>query len=60
MPKVRSPYDEPVIVPWLDHRIVDPGQEVVVTPEQVPGFLAAGWTTVDTDNRKAASAAKEG
>lgn len=53
MPKVRSPYSEPVIVPWLDNRIVDPGQEVVVTPDLVPGFIAAGWTPVETPARRA-------
>ena len=59
MPKVRSPYDEPVIVPWLDHRIVDPGQEVAVTPDQVKGFLAAGWVAVDTTARRAADTEKQ-
>lgn len=55
MPKVRSPYDEPVIVPWLDHRTVNPGQIVGVTDDQLAGFLASGWLPADADTKKAAA-----
>jgi hypothetical protein len=56
MPKLRSPYNEPVIVPWLDHRTVNPGQVVGVTDAQLPGFLASGWEPADAETKKAAAA----
>lgn len=59
MPKVRSPYDDPRHVPDLDYRIVDPGQEVAVTPEQLPRFLAAGWIPVDTPARRGTDTQKQ-
>lgn len=54
--KVRSPYAEPVIVPWLDHRTVNPNQVVGVTEAQLPGFLASGWQPADAETKKAAAA----
>lgn len=54
--KVRSPYAEPVVVPWLDNRTVNPGQVVDVPDGQLPGFLAAGWAPADAETKKAAAA----
>lgn len=47
MAKIRSPFDEPVRVPWLGDRVVDP-DEVVPCPDRfVENFVAAGWQVVD-------------
>ncbi len=55
MAKVRQPYDEPVVVPALDHRTVNPGQVVTVDDREVASFLAAGWTPADADTKKTAA-----
>lgn len=54
MAKVRQPYAEPVIVPWLGGQAVNPGQVVAVRDEQLPGFLEAGWQPGDAATKKAA------
>lgn len=53
--KVRSPYAEPVVVPGLDNRTVNPGQVVDVPDGQLPGFLEAGWAPADAESKKAAA-----
>lgn len=55
--KVRQPYDEPVIVPWLDDKIVNPGQVVDIAPDQLEGFLASTWVPADPEAKKAAAEA---
>lgn len=52
--KVRQPYDEPVVVPALDQRTVNPGQVVTIPEDQLASFLSAGWKPADADTRKAA------
>lgn len=55
--KVRSPYAEPVDVPWLG-MTVNPGQVVDIPADQLPNWLEAGWEPADPDTRKAAAAAR--
>lgn len=52
MAKVRQPYDEPVIVPALDDRVVNPGQVVTIPDDQLPNFLEAGWKPADAATKK--------
>jgi hypothetical protein len=47
MTKIRSPFDEPVRVPWLNERIVGPDEVVQVPDQYVENFLAGGWQLVD-------------
>jgi hypothetical protein len=52
--RVRQPYDEPVIVPALDDRVVNPHQVVDIPNVHLPNFLAAGWRPADADTKKSA------
>lgn len=54
MAKVRQPYDEPVVVPWLGDQTVNPGQVVAIRDDQLAGFLEAGWQPADPAAKKAA------
>lgn len=56
MPKLRSPYPERRVVPWLG-REIDPDEVVDVPDRDVPSYLAAGWKPVDDPKPKAAAAA---
>lgn len=56
--KIRSPYDEPVRVPWLDDLVVNPGQVVTVPEPMLVNFLAAGWEPADKEAKDAAAAIK--
>jgi hypothetical protein len=47
MAKIRSPFDEPVRVPWLGDRVVEPDQVVPCPDKYVANFVAAGWHVVD-------------
>jgi hypothetical protein len=70
--KLRSLYDEPVTVPWLDDQVVKPGQVLAVPDGLLAHFLAAGrplpdggagpgWEPADAATKKAASdLAKQG
>lgn len=52
--RVRSPYTEQVRVRALDDLVVDPGEEVDVDADLLPGFLEAGWVPADGAAEKAA------
>jgi hypothetical protein len=54
--KLRSPYDEPVKVPWLDDLLVNPGQAITVPDGLLPNFLASGWQPADKPTQAAADA----
>lgn len=54
MAKVRQPYDEPVSVPALGGRVVNPRQTVEIPDDQVDNFLAAGWKPADEAAKRAA------
>jgi hypothetical protein len=56
---VRQPYNEPVTVPALGDRVVNPGQVVGIPADQLASFLAAGWAPADADTRKAAASASD-
>lgn len=51
--KVRQPYGEPRIVPWLGDVTVNPGQVVTVPDADLPSYLEAGWQPADAGTRKA-------
>jgi hypothetical protein len=54
--KIRSPYDEPVRVPWLDDLVVNPGQVVTIPDNLLVNFVAAGWEPADKAAKDAAAA----
>lgn len=54
MARVKSPYDEPREVPWLDRideHPVQPGEVVEVSEEMLASFLEAGWFAGDEETR---------
>lgn len=53
--RVRSPYTEQVRVRALDDLVVDPGDEVDVDADLLPGFLEASWVPADPATEKAAA-----
>lgn len=66
MAKLRSLYEEPVTVPWLDGLVANSGQVVGVPDDLLPNFLAAGrplpdggvgpgWEPADAATKKAAA-----
>lgn len=44
---VKSPYAEERVCPWLDDRVVQPGEVVPVPDAQLDHWLEAGWTPAD-------------
>lgn len=52
--RVKSPYDEPRIVPLLGDLVVEPGQIVDIPEDTAAMFIAAGWTPTDVAAKKAA------
>lgn len=53
--RVKSPYAEPRIVPWLGDRVVDAGEIVDVPGEHLANYVAAGWTPTDAQAKAAAA-----
>lgn len=53
MAKVKQPYPEPRRVPWLDDRMIAPGEVVAVPDDQLPSWLEAGWIPADARTRAA-------
>lgn len=52
MARVKSPYDEPREVPWLeriDEHPVQPGEVVEVPDEMLASFIEAGWYPADAE-----------
>lgn len=60
MAKVRQSYDEPVVVPWLGDRVVQPGEDVIVPDEDLVHYLEAGWRPADAATGKAAALVRNG
>lgn len=59
MARVKSPYDEPREVPWLeriDEHPVQPGEVVDVPEEMLASFVEAGWYPADGETRDRALA----
>lgn len=52
--RVKQPYDEPRIVPWLGDRVVEAGEIVDVPGDMLASFLEAGWTPTDAQAKAAA------
>jgi hypothetical protein len=63
MAKVRLAADEPRIVPWLDHRTVQPDEVVIIPDDQFDSYVCQDiWQAVEPPKPKPAvkRAAKEG
>lgn len=54
MAKVKQPYGEPRIVPWLDDQVVNPGQVVDIPDDQLASFLEAGWEQLEAKTKTSA------
>lgn len=54
--KVIQPYVEPVEVPALGRRWVQPGAVVVIPGPDLASFLEAGWIPADEQTRAAGQA----
>jgi hypothetical protein len=53
MAKLRQPFEEPRVVPWLGHIIVEPGQTITVPDEDLASWLEGGWEPADAATKKA-------
>ena len=55
MAKIRLAADEPRIVPWLDHRTVQPDEVVTVADDDFEAFVCQDiWQAVESPKPKAA------
>lgn len=53
MARVRQPYAEERRVPWLDDRMVEPGEVVAVPDADLASYLEAGWYPANAATKKA-------
>lgn len=58
MARICSPFTEPVRVPWLGDRVVDPDEVVEIPDDLLPNFVAGGWKDLDSEDLKPAAKPK--
>jgi hypothetical protein len=51
--KLKQPFDEARVVPWMGHIIVEPGAVVTVPDEDLASYLEGGWEPADAATKRA-------